>query len=1127
MPTVSPPPQASPAEAGNGAPQAEIGYQEFVDRRIGETRTAVKTADMAAGFAKLIAGVLAYLLAAALAEHWLVTGGYSPAERLGLFGVGAIGVLVYVTGRIAPNLFRRVNPLYAAREIEKDSPALKNSLVNLLQLRSGDSREAVRSTLEQQAAERLASTGETAVDRAPLVRAAWLILGLVTVIGVYVVASPKDFFASAGRVLLPWATISAPTRVQIDDVQPGALEAAQGERLTITAMVVGLEQDEPVEIVFSTTDGRIVNRRSVMRSSETGLLHSVQLPIGSGAEVALGLQNDLTYRIEAGDAHTPNYPITVLHSPTIAPSKVRYEYPRYTGYSPREVEAGGDLRAIEGTRVTLLAEANLPIDSAQIDLRADGRPDVRMSVDERQATGEFILRRSADTRGNEVSNYVLRFTSIDGQANNSPPTYRIETIADLPPEAAVLEPAEQTLQVEADATITVGVEARDPDLALGRVRLIGESDGRKLLRRELLSKEHQGRWVGKTTLRPDRLGLRPGDVLQYWVEVADNRTPKPNLYQTARREIIVVAPSEPEAEQGESGGQSGAGSPDSNEGDPSQDQQGQEGTNSGSQQNGESGERSEQGEQGQNSEQQPGQGGEQQQQDEPSGNAPQNGLKGPGGEGGESNEDQQQGGYAANSDNSSDSEQQSSPQGGQQGGEEGQQGQQEERPVARDGSDDGAAFDRIREHFENQENRGQSQGDRSQDPADRQDNQSDGERGDRSASEDSQPGAEDTGEGQRDSDSQTPDRDASDSPPQAGEEPGAQSDSRSSDPGGEADPGKPTDPEAGPRQGTGDSGENEAADQGGGQSDDRGAGESSGQRGEQQDSDRPTGQQGERAGEGTSSRESSEGNQRDQQGGQQEGPSGAGDDSQPGEQGESGGDQSGQDRSGEPSNGERSDRGANQDGQRRGRPSGDPGDDAGEQATGENSDSKRPDRDAQRRDPNDQRRDQREPSDAKNQPGRPGDPTRGGEKPGGQREFDGAAAGEQAEPGGDEANLDYAREQTELVLDRLEEQLAKKEVDSSLLEKLGWSEEDLKRLVSRWRERERQAAQEDPNGQSQLDDALRSLGLRPEGPTNRTRATKDNFRDLRERVRPEVPPQFREAVELYNRNLSRAKQEEP
>src|SRR5262249_46809100 len=103
----------------------------------------------------------------------------------------------------------------------------------------------------------------------------------------------------------------------------------------------------------------------------------------------------------------------------------------------------------------------------------------------------------------------------------------------------------------------------------------------------------------------------------------------------------------------------------------------------------------------------------------------------------------------------------------------------------------------------------------------------------------------------------------------------------------------------------------------------------------------------------------------------------------------------------------------------------------------------------------------------------------GGGEPGGVTNPSSSIKGET--PDGDAANLDYARKQTDLVLDKLSDQLNKNKVDDHLLKELGWNRDDLRRFVERWQQRKEAAQKNDPAGDEakrELDDALRSLGLR-------------------------------------------------
>src|SRR5262249_34492469 len=124
-------------------------------------------------------------------------------------------------------------------------------------------------------------------------------------------------------------------------------------------------------------------------------------------------------------------------------------------------------------------------------------------------------------------------------------------------------------------------------------------------------------------------------------------------------------------------------------------------------------------------------------------------------------------------------------------------------------------------------------------------------------------------------------------------------------------------------------------------------------------------------------------------------------------------------------------------------------------------------------------------------------------------------------PAGDDANLEYARKQTDLVVDKLAEQLNKKKVDDKLLKDLGWSEADLKKFVDGWQQRKAAADRNDAEGEAakrDLDDALRSLGLQ-RGELKQNTAKKDSMRDLREGFRGPVPAEYKERLKAYNQGV--------
>ena len=221
MATGTIPPNAK-GDARAAVPPVETAA--YVERRIHETRRHVKGIDVAGGLMSLAVGGLAYLLVGAIIDQWLMPGGLGFWGRLLLFA-GLLGVGGWYFHRyLLPPLLYRINPIFAAQVIERSRPTLKNSLINFLLLR-GHRQEVpavVYQALEQRAAIDLSQVHvETAVDRRPVIRLGYVLAGVFAVFCLYLALSPKSTMASVARILWPWAATRAPTRVAIDEVEPG------------------------------------------------------------------------------------------------------------------------------------------------------------------------------------------------------------------------------------------------------------------------------------------------------------------------------------------------------------------------------------------------------------------------------------------------------------------------------------------------------------------------------------------------------------------------------------------------------------------------------------------------------------------------------------------------------------------------------------------------------------------------------------------------------------------------------------------------------------------------------------------------------------------------------------------
>jgi hypothetical protein len=1230
-----------------------VRYEEYIDTQIASTRRLVKAIDITSILLTMIAGTLAFLLAAAVVEHWLVPGGFSFLTRTILFAALASALGTYAVRRLWPLLARQINPVYAAHTIEQGSPSLKNSLLNLLLFRQqrDEITDAVYETLEEQAAQRLVrAPAEAAVDRTYLLRLGYLLVGVVLLVAVYKIASPKDPFVTAVRVLMPWADVVPASRVSISNVEPGAVTVARGQTLKIAADVRGIGDDDPVIVRYTTADGQAVDKAVELMPDVAGLRFSGQIPPPTpGAPT--GVAQNLRYRIEAGDARSLDYPVMVVAAPTITVERIDYDYPDYTGFADRSVDSLGDIRAIEGTSVTIHARANESIEEAVVDFEADGRRDIVMTIDGPLARTPLVLALRDDRQTPKFTSYVLRFTTTDGRKNSDPVKFSIDVLPDYEPEASIISPREKIRDVRLDETVAIDVEARDPDFALAEVRVQGDSAGRKVLDKVLLNSQHTGRFAGRLRFTPRDYQLQPGDVLRYWVTARDNRTPSMNPTTSEPQSLRIVSPDpnrpqppQDRVAQREQRDQDQPQQGDQQGGEQQQGggQQGGEGQQQGEQQQGDAGDLGDEGnaahqdgnqdgaspgesasadgESGNQPDSQPGnepgQQGERQQGEQQQGNQP-----------GESQQQQPGGNADGQSGESAGEQSQQLGTGGKSGSQQGQQGKQgqqqgdsqssdsnagsrgangerredasgaqregaaqrdagergsqqgtngkpqsdanrdgqsnEQSPVSPEGDNDGEAFERIQKFLERQKNSGQGEnaqesgqdqqrgnedaqsssdaarsedGKRNDAASEQQNNDTsqpgestsaDGEQGDQRGAQDrpsesarngeqkpseqegdsqkQSPGGQpkssqgESGGGSKPEDSQgTPESQPNMKPgdkweqrpsenessskqdPASGSRGKRESDSQGGQGGDRAGGGEEGGGQKANREGTGSAGQNQSSDEGAGESSEQGAGNNSQSAGRDAASQERTGEAGsEERGEGSSQREG----QGEQQGGKA------------GEQGtQEGGGEDAPARPGEPAS-----------------------------AGGESGAQSNADQNAK----NDANQNQR--SDPNSQPS--------GNSSGGTPTGDGAGVPKGARqarptngtaPEADAANLEYAEKQTDLVLESLDEQLKRKQLDKRLLDELGWSADDLQRFIDRWRQLKESARGQGPTAdaaQRELDDALRSLGLR-RGPLQQAATPDDDVRDLRQGYRGSVPLEYQERLRAYNQGVSRARPED-
>lgn len=446
---------------------------------------------------------------------------------------------------------KNVNELYAARVIESAEPELKSSLLNVVDLRDAGQPipPSVMKAMEKRAAVSLSHVDvDQAVDRRPLLRMSYVLLGVVVIGCLYTVFSPKNILSSLKRALLPTSPVSVATQTIIADVTPGDESVPAKTQLVVEADIRGV-MPERVELFYTTADHKFVDQSVEMRRLAEDEPRFRGVITGDNGR---GLSQDLTYFLTAGDARTQEFRINVIQPPSAKVETVEYAAPPYMQFEAKS-QPGGQIDGWEGTTVTLIATTNMPVQKAWInftdteDARAKGE-ELRMQVtDGTKLRAEWKLAFRTD--GTHPRFYHIQVETAKKERDPDPTVYAVKIRPDQPPEVALLAPTGD-LEMPANGIVPLVIQAADPDFLLRFITLKAEKGGESIVDQRLFEDRDLGQTFRGThdfALAP--LSLKPGDKLEFWVEAKDNKQPTANRKNTPRLNIKIIDPVSPKEAQ--------------------------------------------------------------------------------------------------------------------------------------------------------------------------------------------------------------------------------------------------------------------------------------------------------------------------------------------------------------------------------------------------------------------------------------------------------------------------------------------------------------------------------------------------------------------------------------------------
>jgi hypothetical protein len=543
-------------DLGRAKSKAASKHDAFVASQLRQAEKRIRMLDLSAGLLGLAALSLAYILAGVLCDSKLLLSQHARQLSLYAYLAGAAGYLFFVVVR---PLRLRVNPYYAARQVEQQLPQAKNSIVNWVDLHEQPLPPAIRGALGQRAAKDLAHID---LDRAISGRrAAWIggiaaLFAAAFIISFFLVG-PAPFVSLLKRTFNPFEAVGVSTRTRLTLLKPegGNATITVGRGVNFVVDVGGKvpnpKSADAVKLLYRYEEGDPWLERRLVQESSGDWTTSLS---------AIEVKNGFWYKITGGDAVTEEYQVSVRAAAAITEFLAAYHFRPYVARVD-EAHRERELKALRGTEVLLHVRTNRTLREGRLEFESNGRAEivkpsvtfVRAEVDANEPNA-FLVRFVI----HEDGKYRLNFTSTDGEAYRDPASYLVTAIPDEPPTVELTKPGKDIrlpvdalLQLEGKAGDDIGVKS-----LILRMRVIG--GGR--LRGQPYRSDEQLRladggypleleykdFVDLSRVQSEdgkAFQLRGGMEMEYWLEASDACDyPQPNVTESKHYRVLLTEP---------------------------------------------------------------------------------------------------------------------------------------------------------------------------------------------------------------------------------------------------------------------------------------------------------------------------------------------------------------------------------------------------------------------------------------------------------------------------------------------------------------------------------------------------------------------------------------------------------
>jgi hypothetical protein len=430
---------------------------------------------------------------------------YAPLAYAILTGAVLAAVIAWTLVRLA----RRLSQERAALYIEQKQPKLRNNLINSLQLypqiaaaqpSAGFSASMVLALLRSTRRQVSSLKEAELIDTRP-VKAGLRLLGIIFVpVLAMVLFNPS--WVDETFSLLTRPLDHMPPSATIIEVAPKGFRVARGSPITVHAVASGALPKGLDLIISSGADAAGAARQEKLAMEN----------LGGGKFVGniARLDRTIRYRAVAGSFESPVYTAEAIDPPEIGNLQVVLFPPAYTGLGSVGFPSG-NVEGLKGSTMRLEAVTTKDVIKAEI-VMDDGKK-IPFKIDGRKIQANLVLF--------QTQRYRLVVEDAHG-FTNSPIPYELQVKPDGFPTIDLLRPTED-IEINGDEILMLEYSARD-DFGVGEVHLVAKMGAREEKLR--LQKDDVKRLILRDQYRWDlgRLALRDGDEVVFHLQVLDNDT---------------------------------------------------------------------------------------------------------------------------------------------------------------------------------------------------------------------------------------------------------------------------------------------------------------------------------------------------------------------------------------------------------------------------------------------------------------------------------------------------------------------------------------------------------------------------------------------------------------------------